>query len=162
MSSQIDPAPKPTSALEDPTLKTFRTRQSAGVWTAMAAFVAVIGGGSSLAAHSLGLTSTLLSGIIVVWYAGYWLLSKNLYYVSSTKAGYKDVFRSREVQFDEVRSATISVGRDSRNLIFECDGDTVSMPLDPMDESWLSAVKTELSKRGITVSTRAYGFQTTS
>ena len=66
----------------------------------------------------------------------------------------------REVQFDDVRSATIRVGRDSRNLIFECDGETVRMPLDPMDESWLSAVKAELSKRGISVSTTAFGFET--
>jgi hypothetical protein len=161
MSSQIDPPPKRTATPEDPTLKSFRSRQSAGVWTAGAVLIGVISVGSSFAQHSLPLTLSLLFGVIAVWYVGYWILSKNLYYVSSTKAGFKDLFRSREVQFDEVRSATISVGRDSRDLIFECDGDTVRMPLDPMDESWLSAVKTELSKHGISVSTRAYGFQTT-
>ena len=126
----------------------------------MVVMVGVISVGSSFAQHSPRLTFSLLLGAIVVWYVGYWLLSKNLYFVSSTKAGFKDTFRMREVQFDEVRSATIKVGRDSRNLIFECDGKTVRIPLDPLDETWLSAVKAELSKRGIPVSTTAYSFRT--
>jgi len=96
-----------------------------------------------------------------VWFAGYWLLSKNLYFVSSTKAGFKDLFRSREVQFVDVCSATIRVGRDSRDLVLQCnDGGLVRIPLDPMDESWLSDVKAELAKREITVSTTAFGIQT--
>ena len=149
-------------ASQDAPLKIYRSRQSAGVWTAMTVFVAVIGGGSSLASHSFGLTSSLLLGILIVWFAGYWLLSKNLYFVSSTKAGFKDLFRNREVEFANVRSATIRIGRDSRDLIFQCTDDTsVLMPLDPMDESWLSDVKAELAKRGITVTTTAFGFQTT-
>ncbi len=148
------------SPAQDPTGKYYRSRQSAGVWTAGAVLVGVISVGPSFGLHSVLFTSSLLLGIIVVWYVGYWLLSKNLYFVSSTKAGFKDAFRMREVQFDDVRSATIRVGRDSRDLIFECDGETVRMPLDPMDESWLSAVKAELSKRGISVSTTAFGFET--
>jgi hypothetical protein len=32
------------------------------------------------------------------------------------------------------------------------------MPLDPIDESWLSAVKTELLKRGVPISSTALGF----
>jgi len=141
---------------DDPSPKLYRSRQSAGGWTAMAVFVGVIGGGSSLAAHSLGLTFTLMLGILIVWFAGYWLLSKNLYFVSSTKAGFKDLFRHREVEFAEVRSATIRVGRDSRDLVFQrTDESFVRMPLDPMDESWLSEVKTELAKKGISVTTTA-------
>jgi hypothetical protein len=91
---------------------------------------------------------------------GYWILSKNIYFVSSTKAGFRDVFRTREVQFEEVRSATIRMNRDSRDLLFECATGKIRMPLDPMDQSWLSDVKAELLKRGITISTRAFGFQT--
>ena len=150
-----------TATGQDAPARFYRSRQIAGVWTAIAVFVGVIGGGSSLAEHSFGLTSCLLLGIIIVWFAGYWLLSKNLYFVSSTKAGFKDLFRSREVQFVDVCSATIRVGRDSRDLVLQCnDGGLVRIPLDPMDESWLSDVKAELAKREITVSTTAFGIQT--
>ena len=146
----------------DPTVKYYRSRQSAGVWTAGAVFIAVISVGPSLGLHSALLTGTLLFGIIIVWLLGYWTLSKNLYFVSSTKAGFKDLFRNREVQFAEVRSATIvtnSYGQTtSMNLIFQCAGEfgplDVSMPLDPLNEPWLSDVKTELAKRGITVTTK--------
>jgi hypothetical protein len=32
------------------------------------------------------------------------------------------------------------------------------MPLDPIDEAWLSAVQTELIRGGITVSSTVFGF----
>jgi hypothetical protein len=142
----------------DPTLKFYPSSQSAAVWTAMAVFMGVLTGGSSLTQDSLALTSTLLLGIIVVWYAGYWVLSKSVYYVSSSKAGFKDFIRRREVDFSDVRSATLRIGK-SRYLDFQCDDATiVRMPIDTMNDSWLSAVKAELSKRGVTVSTAAFGF----
>jgi hypothetical protein len=144
----------------DPTTKYYRSRQSAGVWIAMVITFAVIAGGSSLAAHSFWLTFSLLMGAIVVGYAGYWILSRNLYFVSSTKAGYRDVFCTCEVLFDDVRSAHVSVGESHRDLVFVRDRKNVSVPLDPMDESWLSDVKAELLKRGITVTTTAFGIPT--
>jgi hypothetical protein len=150
------PAPAP-----DPTVKSYYTRQSAGVWTAGAVFIAVITVGPSLGFHSVLLTSGILLVIILGWFVGYWLLSKNLYFVSPTKAGFKDLFRNREVEFTDVRSAYIrrdvnGDGMTSVDLIFQCVGNTsVSMPLDPMDQSWLNDVKAELAKRGITMTTKA-------
>jgi hypothetical protein len=146
---------------QDSTAKYYRTSQSAGVWTAFIVMIGVIGGGSSLAEHSLALTASLLTGCAVVWYAGYWLLSKNLYFISSTKAGFKDLFRNREVQFADVRSATRRVAKDRQDLIFQCaDGASVWMPLDPLDQSWLTDVKAELAIRGIAVTTTAFGIPT--
>jgi hypothetical protein len=147
-----------TPEASNPSVKYYRTRQSAGVWTAMAVFVAVISGGSSLAGHDLRLTFSLLAGVLGVWFVGYWILSKNVYFVSSTKAGYRDVFRSREIQFDEVRSANVAIGRSHKSLNFVCDARNVSISLDPMDDSWLSDVKAELLKRKISLTTTACGF----
>jgi len=143
-------------------MKYYGSRQSTGVWTAGAVFIAVISVGPSLGWHSLLLTGSILAAEIAVWYVGYWLLSKNLYFVSATKAGFKDLFRNREIQFAEVRSATIHTDTGpeatSKNLIFQCAGEfgqlEVSMPLDPIDDSWLNDVKAELAKRGITIATK--------
>src|SRR5262245_58972309 len=104
-----------------------------GYWGAMVACFGVISGGASLAAHSFTLTACLLLGAFAVWYLGYWGLSRNCYFISSTKAGFKDLFRTREVQFEDVRSVTKSTGRYHCDLIFECATRTVRMPLDPMD-----------------------------
>lgn len=136
----------------DSSFRYYKSRDSAGVWTAMVAFVCVLAGGSSLGWHSWILTGGILFGAGVVWGVGYWLLSKSCYFVSSTKAGFKDVFRAREVLFDEVRSVTKSTGRSSQTLTFVCDRRKVTMPLDPTDEAWFSAVKAKLSRRGIAVS----------
>lgn len=149
-----------STAASDPSTKYYRTRQSAGVWSAMVVTFSVITIGSSLAQHSFVLTSSLLAGAAVVWFVGYWILSRNLYFVSSTKAGYRDVFCTREVLFDDVRAARVSIGESHRDLIFVRDTKNVIMPLDPMDESWLSDVKAELLKKGITVTTTAFGLPT--
>ena len=145
---------------QDPAVKYYRSRQSAGVWTALVVTLSVITVGSSLAQHSFVLTSSLLAGAIVIWFVGYCILSRNLYFISSSKAGYRDAFCTRQVQFDDVRSAHISVGEYHRSLIFVCDEEKIRVPLDPMDESWLSDVKAELLKRGVTVTTTAFGFPT--
>jgi hypothetical protein len=139
----------------------FSSRQSAAVWSAMVVCGGVISIGSSLAAHSWAVTSGLLIGAIVVWWLGYWVLSKNCYYISPAKVGFKDVFRAAEVQFDEVRSVTKNTNRDSITLTFVCDKRTVMMPVDPMDQSWLNAVKTELAKRGIPFSPTMFGLPVT-
>jgi hypothetical protein len=104
------------------------------------------------------LTSCFLLGTIVVGYVGYWALSKSCYFISATKAGFKDLLRGREVQFEEVRSVSCNVGRYSRRLVFMCGARTVTMPLDPIDEAWFSALKAELLRRGIPVSSTAFGF----
>ncbi len=156
----------PRATEPDRSVKYYRTSQRAGVWTAIVVMIGVIGGGSSLAEHSLALTASLLSGCAIVWFVGYWALSKNTYFISSTKAGFKDLFRSREIQFAEVRSANIRTnvnleGMTSMDLVFQCVGEfgrlDISMPLDPMDQSWLNEVKAELAKRGITVTTTTPG-----
>ena len=146
-----------TSAQES-TIKYYTNRESIGYWGAMVACFGVISGGASLAAHSFMVTSCLLLGAVAVWYLGYWALSKSCYFISPTKAGFKDLFRAQEVQFEEVRSVTQSAGQYSNTLIFECATRTVSMPLDPIDETWFAAVKAELLRRGIAVSTTAFGF----
>lgn len=91
------------SPAQDPTVKYYRSRQSAGVWTAGAVLVGVISVGPSFGLHSVLFTSSLLLGIIVVWYVGYWLLSKNLYFVSSTKPGSR--MRSACAKFNLTTSA---------------------------------------------------------
>jgi hypothetical protein len=147
-----------TSPAEESTIRYYNNRESAGFWGALVACFAVIIGGASLAAHSLVLTSVLLLGAVVVWYLGYWALSKSCYFISPTKAGFKDTFRAREVQFAEIRSVTKAAGSDYSTLIFVCNTRTVSMPLDPLDTAWFSAVEAELRKRGIPVSATAFGF----
>jgi hypothetical protein len=130
---------------------------SAGIWTAMMIGGVVMVGGASMAVHSWILTGTLVLGAGVLWWAGYWTLSKSTYFISPAKAGFKDVFRTREVRFDDVRSVTKNVGRYSSTLIFVCDSGEVAMPFDPIDEAWFFAVKAELGKRGIKLSTAAFG-----
>lgn len=147
-----------TSSTQESTIRYYSNRESIGYWGAMVGGFGVIGGGASLAAHSFWLTSCLLLGAIAVWYLGYWLLSKSHYFISPTNAGFKDVFRDRKVQFEEIRSVTKSIGSDSQSLIFVCNTRTVTMPLDPIDETWFSAVKAELLKRGIPISSTAFGF----
>ena len=147
-----------TASTQEATTKYYGNRDSTTVWSAGVACIGLIGVGASLAEHSLKLTSCLLLGAVAVWYLGYWSLSKSCYFISPTKAGFKDAFRAREVQFEEIRSATKAAGSRSSSLIFVCNTRTVTMPLDPIDESWFSAVKTELLKRGIPVSSTALGF----
>jgi hypothetical protein len=144
--------------MQESAIKYYTNRESIGYWGAMVACGGVIGGGASLAAHSFMVTSTLLFGAVAVWYLGYWALSKSCYFISTTTAGFKDLFRAHEVQFEEVRSVTTSTGKYSRTVIFQCATRTVTMPLDPIDESWFSAVKAELLRRGIPVSSTAFGF----
>ena len=122
------------------------------------ALPAVIVIGCSLGFHSLVLTLSLLLGVTAVWWLGYWILSKNCYYISSTAAGFKDAFRAREVRFEEIRSVNKSTTRYSQTLTFQCETRTVTMPFDPMDQTWFTAVKAELSKRDIPISMTAFGF----
>ena len=147
-----------TASAQEATTKYYSNRDSTAVWSAGVACIGLIATGASLAEHSLKLTSCLLLGAVAVWYLGYWALSKSCYFISPTKAGFRDAFRAREVQFEEIRSATKDAGGRSSRLIFVCNTRTVTMPLDPIDESWLSAVKIELLKRGIPVSSTVLGF----
>ena len=146
-----------TSTPEETKITYYNSRESVGVWNALIVCFALIIGGASMAARSFTLTFCLLFGTGAVWYVGYWLLSRSCYFISSTAAGFKDIFVTREVRFDEVKSATKSAGRYSSNLIFMCNTKTVAMPLDPIDETWFTAVRTELLKRGITVSSTVFG-----
>jgi len=147
------------SSAPESTIKYYTNRESIGYWGAIVAGVGVISGGASLAAHSFRLTAGLLLGVVAVWYLGYWALSKSCYFISPDNAGFKDFFRTREVQFAEVRSVTRSTGQYSSTLVFECATRMVTMPLDPIDETWFSAVKAELHKRGIEISSSAFGFK---
>ncbi len=147
-----------TSSPEESTIRYYTNRQSAGVWGAVIACMGVISAGSSLAAHSFTLTSCLVLGAVVVGCLGYWALAKSCYFISASKAGFKDAFRAREVQFNEIRSVTRNTGRSSSTLTFVCNTQTVTMPVDPIDEAWFLALKTELLKRGIPVSFTAFGF----
>lgn len=147
-----------TPLAQEPTVRRYSGRESAVVWTAFVTCFALFGGGASIAARSWKLTFGLLFGTTVVWYLGYWALSQSCYFISATTAGFKDAFRAQEVNFDEVRSATRVIRKSSCTLIFKCDTRTVEMPVDLFDEDWFLAVKAELLKRGITVSTSGYGF----
>lgn len=150
--------PNSTPSTKQSMIRYYNSRQSVGVWGALVAGLSIITGGASLAAHSFAVTSGLLVGAVAVWYVGYWFLSKSVYFASDSKAGFKDAFRAREVSFDEIESASKDVSRDSVTLTFVCKTRTVRMPIDTFDESWFSAVKAELQKRGIPFSVRAYGF----
>jgi hypothetical protein len=145
-----------TSSTQESPISYYSNRQSAAVWGALVACVGVIGGGSSLAAHSFAVTSCFLLGTVTVGYLGYWALSKSCYFISASKAGFKDAFRAQEVQFDQILSAATNVGRNSRTLTFVCTTRTVTMPLDPIDEAWFSAMKAELLKRSIPVSSSVF------
>jgi hypothetical protein len=147
-----------TPSTQESTIRYYTNRGSVGAWGGLVAGLGIIVGGASLAAHSFATTSCLLLGTVVVWYLGYLPLSKTCYFISPTKAGFKDPFRAREVQFEEIRSVTKHTSRNSITLIFVCNTRTVAMPLDQFDETWFSDLKTELLKRGITVSTTAFGF----
>jgi hypothetical protein len=144
---------------QESAIKYYGNRDSIGYWGAMVASFGVISVGASLAGHSLILTSGLLVGAVAVWWLGYWTLRKSCYFISPTKIGFKDIFRTREVEIDEIRSVTHDTGRYSSTLIFVCNARTVSIPFDPFDESWFTAVKSELEKRGITVSAAIFGFK---
>jgi hypothetical protein len=100
-----------------------------------------------------------LLGAAAVWYMGYWALSNSYYFISPTKVGFKDAFQAREVQFDELQTVTRDAGQNHNDLVFVCHTRTVRMPLDPIDESWFSALKTELQKRGMTVSSSVFGLR---
>jgi len=143
---------------EESKIKYYSGREGAGVWGALVALFGVICVGSSVAAHSFRLTCCFLLVTVAVGYLGYWVLSKSCYFISSSKAGFKDALRAREVQFDEIRSVTRIIGSDSSMLRFECNTRTVMMPLDILDEAWFTDLKAELLKRGIPVSSRAFGF----
>jgi hypothetical protein len=140
------------------TTRYYSSGESSGYWTAFVVCVGFIGAGASLAEHSWKVTLSLLLGAVAVWALGYWALSKSCYFISPVKAGFKDTFRTREVQFEEIRSVTKNTGRYSSTLTFVCNTRTVTMPLDPIDETWFSDVKSELLKRGITVSSKVLGF----
>src|SRR5580765_5333248 len=129
---------------QESTIRYDSNRESAGLWGATVACFGVISVGASLGAHSLALTSCLLLGTVAVGYLGYWALSKSCYFISPTKAGFKGLFRAREVQFEEIRTVTKSVRRYSQRLIFECKARTTTIPLDPINEAWFSALKAEL------------------
>lgn len=131
---------------QEPSRKYYNGSDGAGYWSALVAGFAIISGGASLAAHSIIVTAGLLLGAVIVWWPGYWLLSKSCYFISPASAGFKDAFRTREVQFDEIRSVTKSTRQYSSYLTFICNTQTVTMPLDPIDERWFSALKEELSK----------------
>ena len=146
-----------TPPAQEPSIR-YYGRESTVVWIALVFCFAVIIGGASIAAKSWQLTSTLLFGTAIVWYLGYWALSKSRYFISPTAAGFRDAFRAQEVNFDEVRSASRVIRNSSCTLIFKCDTRTVEMPVDLFDEDWFLTVKAELLKRGITVSTSGYGF----
>ncbi len=145
-----------TPPTEEP-IRYYNNRGSAGAFAAIVATFGVITVGSSLAAHSFLLTSCLLLGAVAIAYLGYWALSKSCYFISSTGLGFKDAFRLREVQFDEIQSVTKNVGRDYMNLAFVCKTRVVTMPFDPLDLAWYPAVKAELHKRGIPISSTAFG-----
>lgn len=146
------------SVPHETTIQYYRHQESVGVWSALAAFVAVIGGGSSLSAKSFALTFCFLLGVVAVWWLGYWALSKSCYFISTTGAGFRDLFRAREVRFDEVRSVTRRTRKHSSTLIFQCVTRTVEMPWDPFDETWFLALEAELARRGIPVLFEAFGF----
>ena len=148
-----------TASTEEAKTRYYSNRETLGVWSAIVACVGVIGGGSSIAAHSVAVTSSLLFGTLVVWFLGYWALSKSCYFISPAKVGFKDAFRSREVLFEEIESVTRNTTSESMTLTFECKTRTVTMPLDPIDETWFSDLKTELLDRGIKISNRALGFK---
>ncbi|HLX70750.1 MAG TPA: hypothetical protein VKV04_14070 [Verrucomicrobiae bacterium] len=143
-------------APEEP-IRYYNNRGSAGAFAAIVATFGVITVGSSLAAHSFLLTSCLLLGAVAIACLGYWALSKSCYFISSTGLGFKDAFRLREVQFDEIQSVTKNVGRDYMNLAFVCKTRIVTMPFDPLDLAWYPAVKVELHKRDIPISSTAFG-----
>jgi hypothetical protein len=145
------------ASTKESTTRYYSSRESSGYWTAFVVCVGFIGAGASLAEHSWKGTLSLVLGAVAVWALGYWALSKSRYFISPTKAGFKDAFRTREVEFEEIRSVTKNIGNYT-TLTFVCSTRTVTMPLDPIDETWFSDVKSELLKRGITVSFRALGF----
>jgi hypothetical protein len=145
------------TSTKESTTRYYSSGESSGYWTAFVVCVGFIGAGASLAEHSWKVTLSLLLGAIAVWALGYWALSKSCYFISPTKAGFKDAFRTREVQFDEVRSVVKNIGNYT-TLTFVCNTRMVTMPLDPIDETWFSDVKSELLKRGITVSSKVLGF----
>ena len=140
------------------TIRYYSSRESVAVWGAIVACIGVVGVGSSFAQHSLMLTSEILLGTVAVWYLGYWTLSKSHYFISPTAVGFKDAFRTRDVQFEEIRSVARHTTGKSSKLIFVCNTRTVTMPVDLFDETWFLAVKDELDKRGIPFSSTAYGF----
>jgi hypothetical protein len=145
------------ASTKESTTRYYSSRESSGYWTAFVVCVGFIGAGASLAEHSWKGTLSLVLGAVAVWALGYWALSKSRYFISPTKAGFKDAFRTREVEFEEIRSVTKNIGNYT-TLTFVCSTRTVTMPLDPIDETWFSDVKSELLKRGITVSSKVLGF----
>jgi hypothetical protein len=146
------------SATQESPTRYFSNRETLGVWGAVVACFGVISVGASLAVHSFPVTASLLLGMVAVSGLGYWVLSKNCYFISPTKAGFKDAFRAREVQFEEIQSVTKKAGPRSSRLVFVCRHRTVTMPADPINEAWLSAVKAEVLKRGIPFSSTELGF----
>jgi len=145
------------SSIQESTVKYYNSGESVAVWGALVACFGVIIGAGSFAARSLLVTSCLLLGTVGVWCLGYWALSKSCYFISPTALGFKDAFRGREVQFEEIRSVTKAATEDSCTLIFACRTRTVTMPVDPIDSAWLSAVKIELARRGIPISATMFG-----
>jgi len=139
-------------------IKHYRNRESLGLWGGLVGgfgtFIVLL----STAGRSLILTFGFVVGTALVWYLGHLALSKSYYFISPTSAGFKDLFRTREVQFSEIRSVTKSTWKNSSTVIFVCEKRTVTMPFDPIDKTWFSTVRAELDKRGIPVSSIAFGF----
>ena len=129
--------------------KIYGTKQASAVWICLVAVFGIFILSASISQHSLLLTISLLLGTVVLGYIGYWALSNNYYFISETSVGFKDIFRSREVLFDEIQSVSKSSGRSSYDLVFICKKRTVRMPLDPLNNDWYFAVVKELSKRGV-------------
>lgn len=127
----------------------YANRQNAVVWTALVCCLGFISAGASISNHSLALTAALLLGAAVVWYLGYWALSNTYYFISPTAVGFRDRFRSREIQFGEIQSVRKENSRYSILLVFTCSTRTVTIPVDPMNQSWLADVKSELVRRQI-------------
>ncbi len=142
----------------DEEIRYYRNGDSTSAWTGIVCLIGLVGGGASIAAHSVIVTSSLVTGCVVVWYLGFRLLSSTCYFISPTVLGVKDAFRLREVPFTDIRRVTRRTGRSYSELVLVCESRTISIPLDIMNEDWFIAVKTELRKRNIPVFYEAFGF----
>ena len=147
----------PISSSGNPAPKYYVNGQNAVFWNALVICFGIISAGASISVHSFALTGGLILGAAAVWYLGYWMLSNSRYFISPTTVGFSDRFRSREVQFDEIQSVMKETGKTSSNLIFTCKTRAVTIPFDPMDQSWFADVKSELARRQIPLTSSVWG-----